>query len=226
MPTSSWSDTPCFRCGWRARHGSTSRTSSRPPRRYGWSGSGLRRCPAGPGGGWERTFSCSSAIAAVSRWLVRWLRSEDVATCAGFRTAWCPTGVTGAADGSDWVCLPTSLRSACRASSHGMGTNGSAPAAAVDARLVLVGEGDASVSDLDPERVIAPDSSTAWCSRMPSRYWMRGWPVSADAPPGSVRSRSSTTGRVACRSSPPMWRRCSAVRGGARRAPRRRGRLH
>ena len=70
----------------------------------------------------------SPAIAAVSRWLVRRLRSEVVSQRAlGSQRRGALPG-DWPADGSGWVCHPTSLRSVLSAaSSHGMGTSDWAP---------------------------------------------------------------------------------------------------
>ena len=108
--------------------------------------------------GWERdVLLAAPAIAAVSRWLVRWLRSE--VGCRNVR--WVPNGVVpyrgDRARGRERLGLSPDEPAIGFVGSfkpwHGHQRLG-AVAAAVDARLVLIGEGNASVSDLDPERVI------------------------------------------------------------------------
>lgn len=110
--------------------------------------------------GWERdVLLAAPAIAAVSRWLVRWLRQE-----VGCRNvAWVPNGVaaiTGDRDrGRALLGLDADRPAIGFVGSfkpwHGHDRLG-ALAASVDARLVLIGRGAGPVPGVEPTQIVRP----------------------------------------------------------------------
>jgi len=108
--------------------------------------------------GWERdVLLAAPAIAAVSRWLVRWLRQE--VGCRNVR--WVPNGVRpfkgDRARGRARLGLDSDEPAIGFVGSfkpwHGHQRMGEV-AHAVGARLVLIGQGESTVTGLDPARVI------------------------------------------------------------------------